>query len=110
MMTAQRETFSIAKYLVQGVVKDDHGDPVEGAALHIGKEVVYSDSSGHFLVRVSKHGPFPFSVAPEEFIANGVYEAVSAPGEVRAETEDAASSVEVVIRRVQARQRTSPIR
>jgi hypothetical protein len=77
MMTAQPETFSIAKYLVQGLVKDDHGVPVEGAALPIGKPVVYSDSSGRFLVRSSKRGPFPLSVAPEEFITNGVYEAVS---------------------------------
>jgi hypothetical protein len=100
MMTAQSETFSIAKYVVQGTVKDDHGDPVEGAALHIGKEVVYSDSSGHFLARLSKHGPFALSVAPEEFIPNGVYEAVSAPADVRAETEEAAANVEVVIRRV----------
>jgi len=101
MMSAQSETFSIAKYLVQGVVKDDHGDPVEGAALHIGKEVVYSDSSGRFLVRFSKRGPFPVSVAPDEFITNGVYEAVSAPAEVKAETEDTATDLQVVvIRRV----------
>ena len=100
MMAAQSETFSIAKYVVQGIVKDGEGNPVEGAALHIGKEVVYSDSAGRFLVRLSKHGPFAVSVAPEEFITNGVYEAVSAPAEVRAETEDAASNVEVVIRRV----------
>lgn len=71
-MTAQPETFSIAKYLVQGIVKDDHGIPVEGAALHVGKEVVYTDGSGCFLVRLSKHGPFSVSVAPEEFITNGV--------------------------------------
>jgi len=100
MMAAQSETFSIAKYVVQGIVKDGEGNPVEGAALHIGKEVVYSDSAGRFLVRLSKHGPFAVSVAPEEFITNGVYEAVSAPAEVRAETEDAAGNVEVVIRRV----------
>src|SRR6266496_4056110 len=72
MMAAQTETFSIAKYIVQGIVKDDHGDPVEGAALHIGKEVVYSDRSGHFLARLSKHGPFALSIVFEEFIANGV--------------------------------------
>jgi hypothetical protein len=100
MMSAQSETFSIAKYLVQGIVKDDHDVPVEGAALHIGKEVVYTDSSGRFLVRFSKRGPFPLSVAPDEFITNGVYEAVSAPAEVKAETEDTATDLQVVIRRV----------
>lgn len=100
MMSAQAETFSIAKYLVQGVVKDDHGLPVEGAALHIGKEVVYSDSAGRFQVRFSKHGPFRLSVAPEEFITNAFYEAVSAPSDVKAELEAAATNVEVVVRRV----------
>jgi hypothetical protein len=99
-MNANSDSFSIAKYLVQGVVKDDQGIPVEGAALHIGREVVYTDSSGRFLVRFSKRGPFPLSVAPEEFINNGVYEVVSAPSQVNAETEDNATDVQVVVRRV----------
>ena len=99
-MNANSDSFSIAKYVVQGVVKDDQGSPVEGAALHIGKEVVYTDSSGHFMARFSKRGPFPLSVAPEEFINNGVYEVVSAPSQVSAETEDNATDVQVVVRRV----------
>jgi hypothetical protein len=103
MMSSHSETFSIAKFVVQGVVKDDQGNPVEGAALRIGKEVIYSDSTGAFLVRMGKHGPFPLSVVPEEFIANGFYEPVSAPSTVRAETDDAAARVEVVIRRVPPR-------
>ena len=100
MMAGHSETFSIAKFLVQGTVKDVQGNPVEGAALHIGKEVVYSDSTGSFLVRMGKHGPFPLSVAPDEFITNGFYEMVSAPSTVRAETDEAAAAVEIVIRRV----------
>ena len=100
MMSGHSETFSIAKFLVQGVVKDEQGNPVEGAALRIGKEVVYSDSTGAFLVRMGKHGPFPLSVVPDEFITNGVYETVSAPSTVRAETDDAAVNLEIVIRRV----------
>jgi hypothetical protein len=100
MASTHSESFSIAKFLVQGVVKDDQGNPVEGAALRIGKEVVYSDSTGAFLARMGKHGPFPLSVVPEEFLTNGLYEAVSAPSTVRAETEDAATNLEIVIRRV----------
>jgi hypothetical protein len=101
MISSRRsETFSIAKFVVQGTVKDDQGNPVEGAALRVGKEVVYSDSSGLFLVRMSKHGPFPLAIVPDEFIANGVYEAVSAPPLVRAEMDEAAGNVEIVIRRV----------
>ncbi len=100
MMSAQPDSFSIAKYMVQGVVKDDQGVPVEGAALHIGKEVVYTDSSGRFLSRFSKRGPFPLSVAPLEFISNGVYEVVWAPPELRAEKDEAAIEVEVLVRRL----------
>jgi hypothetical protein len=107
MMSAHSESFSIAKYVVQGTVKDDQGNPVEGAALRIGKEVAYSDSTGAFLVRMSKHGPFPLSVVPGEFITNGVYEAVSSPASVRAERDDAATAVEVVIRRVPPQQMKS---
>jgi len=77
---------------------------VEGAALHIGKEVVYSDSTGAFLARMGKHGPFPLSVVPDEFIANGIYETVSAPSTVRAEIDDAALNVQIVIRRVPPQQ------
>ncbi len=100
MMNANPDSFSIAKYIVQGTVSDDHGSAVEGAALHIGREVVYTDSSGRFMVRFSKRGPFPLSVAPEEFITNGVYEVVSAPSQVSGQPEDNASDVQVVVRRV----------
>jgi hypothetical protein len=100
MTSTHSESFSIAKFLVQGVVKDDQGNPVEGAALRIGKEVVYSDSTGTFLARMGKHGPYPLNVVPDEFITNGLYETVSAPSTVRAETDDTAVNVEIVIRRV----------
>jgi hypothetical protein len=94
------DSFSIAKYLVQGEVRDDQGAPVEGAALHIGRETVYTDSSGRFMARFSKRGPFPLSVAPEEFITNGTYQVVSAPSQVTAETEDRVTDVQIVIKRI----------
>ena len=102
------DSFSIAKYVVQGMVKDDQGMPVEGAALHIGKQVAYTDSSGRFMVRFSKRGPFPFSIAPEEFITNGVYAVVSAPSQVSAGSEDQVNDVEVTVRRVPLRASKTP--
>jgi hypothetical protein len=101
------DSFSIAKYVIQGLVLDDQGSPVEGAALHIGRQIAYTDSSGRFLLRISKRGSFPFSIAPEEFIANGLYQVVSAPSEVHSESEDNARDVEVVVRRVPAAQAKS---
>src|SRR6266498_2107048 len=98
------DSFSISKYVIQGVVVDDQGAPVEGAALHIGRQLAYTDSSGRFLLRLSKRASFPFSIAPEEFITNGVYQVVSAPSEVHSESEDGATDVQVVVRRVPAPQ------
>jgi hypothetical protein len=94
------DSFSISKYVIEGVVLDDQGAPVEGAALHVGKQVAYTDSSGRFMLRFSKRGSFLLSVAPEEFLTNGVYQVVSAPSEVHAESEEGAAEVRVVVRRV----------
>jgi hypothetical protein len=98
------DSFSIPKYLIQGVVKDDQGLPVEGAALHIGRQLAYTDSSGHFTARFSKRASFLLSVAPEEFINNGLYEVVSAPAQAAADREENAGELQVVVRRVPARQ------
>lgn len=92
------ESFSIAKYVIQGLVKDEQGLPVEGAALHIGREIAYTDSSGHFQLRVSKHGPYAINVAPDEFLTNIGYEVVSAPPQARAEADDLASDLQIVVR------------
>jgi hypothetical protein len=81
-------------------VKDDQGVPVEGAALHIGRQVAYTDSEGHFMARFSKRATFLMSVAPEEFINNGIYEVVSAPTQAAADREETASELQVVVRRV----------
>ncbi len=93
-----QETFSMAKYMVKGVVRDESGNPIEGAALHIGKQVAYSDSAGHFQVRASKHGPYALTVVPDEFLTNLIYEPVSAPAQVRADSDDAAQEIEIIVR------------
>ena len=98
----------IAKYLVEGEVRDDKGNPVEGAALHIGRELAYSDSQGHLLARFSKPGPFALTLAPDEFTTPGLYELVSAPHEVKADVESRASNIKIVIRRVPTRQAALP--
>ena len=100
MRMQSAESFSIGKYLVQGVVTDENHEPVEGAALHIGKAIAYTDSTGHFQARFSKHGPHTVSVVPDEFIANTAYEVVSAPINARADVDDAASEIQIVLRRV----------
>ena len=99
MQSRNQDTFSMPKFVVQGVVKDDKGNPVEGAALHIGREVAYTDSSGHFSVRFRKHGLFPLQVVPDEFLLAGFFEVAAAPSTVQAETDEAAKDIEIVVRR-----------
>lgn len=91
------ESFSIARYVIQGIVKDDQDQPVEGAALHIGREIAYTDSSGRFQLRVSKRGPYAISVVPDEFLTNIVYEVDSAPAQARGEADDVASDLQIIV-------------
>ena len=91
-------SFSMGKYVVQGTVKDEAGNPIEGAALRIGKDISYTDSDGHFLARFSKRGPFPLTVEPQEFLSALPYEAVSAPPQVKADPDAAATPIEIVVR------------
>jgi hypothetical protein len=91
-------SFSMGKYVVQGTVKDEAGNPIEGAALRIGKDISYTDSDGHFLARFSKRGPFPLTVEPQEFLSALPYEAVSAPSQVKADPDTAATPIEITVR------------
>ena len=100
LSASSSDSFSVTKYIVRGVVFDDQAAPVEGVALHIGRQLAYTDSSGHFTVRLSKRASFPFSIAPEEFITKGVYQVVSAPAEVHSESEEGATEVQVIVRRM----------
>lgn len=97
-----QEFYKFSKYLLQGVVRDDQGNPLEGVALRINGATVYTDDAGRFQYRYNKHTPVDFAVALDEFLIPGVYEVVKAPRLVTPELEDQAADVEVVIRRVRA--------
>lgn len=92
---------SLGRYLVQGTVKDEAGVPVEGAALLLGDELTFTNSSGQFFVRGSKPVRYPLVVQLEEFLLPGSWQVVTAPAQVRAEAEDRAGVVEIVLRRVE---------
>ena len=103
------ESFSLPKFLIQGIVKNEQGEPVEGVALHIAQQPVYTDSTGRFLIRLNKRGPFALKVVPEEFLMAGNFEVVNSPTSVRAEAEGQATDVEIVIRRVQVRKQAAAL-
>lgn len=85
--------------MVEGVVKDNEGLPLEGAAIHIGMEVAYTDDSGRFQIRFRRRKPQALQVVTEEFLFRGSFEVVQAPAYVQPDPEDHAADVIVVMRR-----------
>jgi hypothetical protein len=88
------------KYMVRGRVVDENANPVRGAALKIDGDVVFSDSDGAFFSRKRRPAVFRMEVLLDQFIVAGKYEVVSAPASVKAESEDVAKEVTVVLRHV----------
>ncbi|HET9406916.1 MAG TPA: hypothetical protein VFO39_06725 [Candidatus Sulfotelmatobacter sp.] len=94
------DSFSFPKYVIAGVVHDADGNPVEGATIHIGNQIVYTDETGEFLLRVRKKTDQPVQVAVDEFVAAGTFEVVSAPPSAKPAIEDEAQKVEIVVKRI----------
>ena len=85
---------SMGKYEIDGVVHDEHGSPVEGAAIKIGNEIVYTDADGNLMLRVSKQKAYAFSVLPDEFLQGRSYKVIQAPASVQP-----GSSVVIIVSR-----------
>lgn len=87
----------MARYVIRGVVKDEDGLGVEGAAVEIGGEVAFTNSSGEFFLRVGRPTRSPVRVLTEEFLLPGQWEVVSAPAEAVAGPETS-PGIEIVLR------------
>jgi hypothetical protein len=88
----------MSQYVVRGSVKDEHGNPVEGAAIEIGADLVFTNSSGQFFHRLGRPGRSPVKVLTAEFLLPGQWEVLSAPTEAVAGSETA-PGIEIVLRR-----------
>ncbi|MGH9603139.1 MAG: SPOR domain-containing protein, partial [Terriglobales bacterium] len=103
------QNFTMGRYIVRGRVLDDKEQPLNGAALRIGKELAFTDVDGRFFLRVKKARRYPVGVALEEFILPGYFEVVSAPAEVQAVAEDSQEEMVIVVRRVSPPKRPTHI-
>jgi hypothetical protein len=81
-------------------VVDEANAPVEGAAVALGTEMVFTDSRGEFLLRTRRPARYPLEVKPDEFLLPGVWEVARAPDEVTAVAEERASWVSIVLRKI----------
>jgi hypothetical protein len=89
---------SMARYVVKGTVRDEAGQPVEGAAIQLGGEVVYTNSAGDFFLRAKHPERYPMTILVKEFLLPGQWDVVSAPAEATAAEEAKAMPVRVVLR------------
>jgi hypothetical protein len=91
------EVFNLPKYVVRGHVRDQGGSPIEGAALRIGGELVYTNAFGEFMLRQKKAGPLALEVVLEEFTNHLRFKVIASPPTVTAEPEDSAPDVQIVL-------------
>lgn len=90
-------TYKLPKYIVRGHVQDEKGNPIGGAAIRIGQEIVYTNADGDFFVRQKKPGVRAFEVALPEFLNEATFEVVSAPATAVAAPDATAPDLLVVL-------------
>jgi hypothetical protein len=88
------------RFIVEGVVVDESGVPIDGAAIDVGGTTVFSDSRGRFFVRLASKRAITIRVALDEFIADGQYELVNAPASATPRGERESTPIRVVVRRL----------
>lgn len=89
----------IDRYVVLGRVVDEAQHAVEGAAIEIGGETVYTDSRGQFFARRSTPRALTFRVVPDDFLVPGTFEVVDAPSKVTPTIDAKATPLLIVVRR-----------
>ena len=83
-----------------GKVTDETGQPIPGATVQIGDDVLITNGEGRFVLRVENPSPRDFKVLTEEFMMPGRFEVVSAPTKVAAVLDHEVRDVRVTLRRV----------
>lgn len=86
------------RYVIRGMVVDERGNPIGGAAIDLGGELAMTNSRGEFFLRVKNKRAVPVKLAFDDFLAVGDFEVVSAPTTVMPEEEERAGSVRIVVR------------
>jgi hypothetical protein len=94
------EAYHFGKYVIRGTVVDESSQPVAGAAIQIGKEEVFSDTEGKFLLRLNKRSPASIAINFDDFLVVGHFETVQVPSSIMSELEEKAPEARLVLRRV----------
>ena len=95
----QLQSFRLQQYVIHGQVTTPDGLPIYGAAIRIGKEVLYSDRDGRFFARERKPGRYKVEVVTTDFIATGDFTIISAPEDAAAAKDQDAPGIVIVLAR-----------
>jgi hypothetical protein len=87
----------IGTNIIHGRVVDTAGHGVDGAALQIGTDVVYSDSEGYFFFRERRPKTHPFRVLTDEFLSPGSFGVVTSQEEVHSSSESTSPVLQIVV-------------
>lgn len=90
---------SLERFVVRGVVKDEAGNPVEGAAIDVEGQVAYTSRNGEFFVRVQRPRAYKLVVLLDEFLGIETYTVVSQPETAEAAKADNAVPAVIVLKR-----------
>ena len=93
------DSFKHLRYMVRGHVQDQTGRPIEGAAIRIGEQLVFTSEDGKFFVRRNKAGNLTLEVVLTEFLNSTPFHLVLAPSSVRVFPEALAPDIEIVLER-----------
>jgi hypothetical protein len=93
------DPFKHLRYMVRGHVQDQTGSRIEGAAIRVGQQLVFTNADGEFFVRRNKAGTLTLEVVLTEFLNSASFQLVSALPSVKVSPEADALDVEIVLER-----------
>jgi hypothetical protein len=93
------DAFKRLHFLVRGHVQDEMGTRIEGAAIRIGEQLVFTNADGEFFIRRNKAGALALEVVLTEFLNSAPFHLVSAPTSVKVYPEGAAPDFAIVLAR-----------
>jgi hypothetical protein len=86
-------------YVIRGRVVDDKGQPIEGAAIRIGEELIFTNTAGEFFMRYKKAETLYLQVVFGEFLNVAAFRLVSAPQMATASPDTAGPEILIVLAR-----------
>lgn len=90
--------FGFPKFIVRGRVVDEEDQPVDGAALRVNGELIFTNSEGDFFVRTKKTKLCSVEVVLDQFLATGIFDIVSQPSSAIPSKEGSETPLVVVLR------------